>query len=545
MTEGRFVAIGTVVEVNQLITPATRVIDLEGRTVVPGFIDGHAHMDREGLKFLLLSLHGVRSIEDILDTIEREVRKKQPGEWIVTMPIGDYPEFGGAPGLLAENMYPTSAHLDRVSPHNPVYIRGAWYYWNGENPIVSIANSLAMEIAGVTRHTPPPHSRIDIKKDAAGEPTGVFEETGRIGTVEYTLMRVVPQFSHEDRVAGLRESMSRYNAAGTTSVYEGHGVAPDVIDAYEELWQLNELTVRTHLVVSPSWGSWSDRSVETALRDMSVSNRSRPFSDDMLRLGGVHIDVRDSASDDVRRKSSSNPGWAGYSVDSVLDPATATLDEVVLAAAMARVRLNAITHDSDLLDEYLDVIERVSAVIDVSDERWVLQHLSFVEEAQLSRLSKLGIHTTIVPGTTIWKHGTSRTSDLDDDEASKYVPLRRFVDHAVPFAFSTDNVPIEPMKSVWAAVTRRDAASGDVVGPGQTLSREEALRAFTVAGAHLSFEETEKGSIEVGKFADFAVLSQDVMTVPEEDIHDIDVVRTVVGGRTVHGEMAELEDHPA
>jgi len=113
VTEGRFVAIGTVVEVNQLIAPATRVIDLEGRTVVRGFIDGHAHMDREGLKFLLLSLHGVRSIEDILDTIEREVRKKQPGEWIVTMPIGDYPEFGGAPGLLAENMYPTASFPDR------------------------------------------------------------------------------------------------------------------------------------------------------------------------------------------------------------------------------------------------------------------------------------------------------------------------------------------------------------------------------------------------------------------------------------------------
>ena len=147
---GVFSAVGTSQEISHLVGPATVVIDLQGKTVVPGFIDAHAHMDREGLKFVLPSMDGVRSIEDILEIIEEEVRDKKPGEWIVTMPIGDYPYFADGPDLLEQQRYPTRWDLDRVSPDNPVYIKGIWYYWSGKSPIVSIANSYALRLAGVT-----------------------------------------------------------------------------------------------------------------------------------------------------------------------------------------------------------------------------------------------------------------------------------------------------------------------------------------------------------------------------------------------------------
>ena len=533
-TDGFISSIGPRGGISPTLSGTGDVVDLRGRTVVPGFIDGHAHMDREGLKFLLVSLDGVRSIDDVLERIEAEVHAREPGEWVVTMPIGDYPEFAAALDLLAEGRYPTRRDLDVVSPDNPVYIRGAWYYWNGESPIVSIANSYALHLAHVTRNTAPSHTAIEISRDVDGEPDGVFRESGQIGTVEYTIMDVVPQFSEQDRVVALRDSMRRYNAAGTTSVYEGHGVAPAVIDAYCGLHWRDEMTVRSHLVVSPTWdlAHWS--SIGRAVESILTATELSPVADNMLRIDGIHIEMGPSQQDDVRKRASSNPGWAGYSVDSVFPPDRGSLRELMLAAANHQIRVNAITHSQELLEDYLSALEHVHREVPIADRRWVLQHLSFVDDGQLQRLATLGVHTTIVPGTTMWKHGLYRTAALSEAEANRYLPFASFSRHEVPFAFGTDNVPIEPLKSIWSAVTRQDATSGTVVGERHRLTREDALRAFTMAGAALTFEERLKGSLEVGKLADFAVLSDDPLTVPADDIRDIEVVVTVVGGRIVH-----------
>ena len=530
VTHGQFSAVGSSSDIGQL---SDRIVDLGGRVVVPGFIDAHAHMDREGLKFLLETLEGVRSMADVLERIAAAVRRAEPGEWIVTMPIGDYPEFGSALEILAERRYPTRWDLDSVAPENPVYIRGAWYYWNNESPIVSIANSLALRLAGVTDDTQPPHDRIEIGRSPGGRVDGIFREVGRIGSVEYTLMRVVPQFTHDDRVAALGESMRRYNAVGTTSVYEGHGVAAAVVGAYRELHERGEMTVRSHLVVSPTWRAWQSLTIESAMSRIAGVADAGP-GDDMLSIDGVYVEVGSSVQDDARAAAGSNPGWAGYSVDSIFPSDRGTLIEVLVAAAEADIRVNAITHDAELLDRYLTALEVVNRHTQIVDRRWVLQHLSFVTADQLDRLAALGIATTIVPGTTIWRHGIARTSQLDDPAAGEYVPLRGFIDRGMSFALSTDNVPIEPLKGISSAVTRRDARTGVTVGPGQRLTREEALRAFTVAGAHLTFDEHKKRSIEVGKLADFVVLSDDVIEVPAEQICDIKVDMTVVGGTTVH-----------
>ncbi len=140
----------------------------------------------------------------------------------------------------------------------------------------------------------------------------------------------------------------------------------------------------------------------------------------------------------------------------------------------------------------------------------------------------------VVPGTTIWKNGLGRTVDLPDNEANTYVPLQSFFDNDIPVVFATDNVPIEPLKTMWGAITRQDMDTGQVIAREQKISREDALRAFTINGAYLTFEEETKGSIEVGKLADLAVLSADFLAVPEDKIRDIQVLRTVVGGTTVY-----------
>ncbi len=144
--------------------PATRVVDLKGKAVIPGITDGHAHMDREGLRSIFPSLGRVRSVRDIQERIAELARDKKPGEWIVTMPIGDPPYYFDVPDILAEKRWPTRQELDEAAPNNPVYIRSIWGFWRGTFPIVSIANTAALARAGITRDTASPVNRSPSRR---------------------------------------------------------------------------------------------------------------------------------------------------------------------------------------------------------------------------------------------------------------------------------------------------------------------------------------------------------------------------------------------
>jgi len=168
ITGDRVTEVGVSTDVRGLAGEQTRLVDLRGRTVVPGLVDAHAHMDREGLKTLYPSLAGARSIDDVLQRIEVLVKAVAPGDWIVTMPLGDPPYYFDVPGNLREQRFPTRRDLDRVAPRNPVYIRSIWGYWRHTLPLVSIASSEALRLAGITRETMAPWDGISIEKDAAG-----------------------------------------------------------------------------------------------------------------------------------------------------------------------------------------------------------------------------------------------------------------------------------------------------------------------------------------------------------------------------------------
>ena len=180
------------------------------------------------------SLEDCRSIADIPARIRELAARTPRGDWIVTMPIGTPPYYFRPEATLAEGRFPTRAELDAAAPDHPVYIRGIWGYWD-KPPITSVANSLALARAGVTRDTPPPASVVEIEKDPAGEPTGIFREHAPVPVLEFTTFRDVPRFTHEHRVRGLKIAMARALSAGTTSVYEAHGVAPEVQRVYREL----------------------------------------------------------------------------------------------------------------------------------------------------------------------------------------------------------------------------------------------------------------------------------------------------------------------
>ena len=516
----RIVAVGRDADLAGL--PGRRV-DLRGRTVIPGLIDAHAHLDREGLKRVHPSLAGTASIDDVLQRIEALARDTEPGEWIVTMPIGEPPEYLGVPGTLRENRFPTRWELDRVSPRHPVYIRALWGYWRHTLPLVSIANSEALRRAAITAETLPPWGGIQIDKVwATGEPNGIFVEWTYMPVVELSLMAAAPRFTHEQRVEALRTSMRAYNATGTTSVFEGHGIADEVRAVYRELSR--EMTVRAHLMYSPAWTTSSQPPVEQ-LAAWAPTIGGHGTGDAWLRIGGLLAETGLSADNRVRARTWPYTGWAGFAYDAGLP--RDRLREVLIAAARHDVRVGGIQR------ELLDLYAEVDRVVPLRDRRWVLEHISVLTDEEIHRIRDLGLVVTTHTNSHIAKQGDLHRQRVGPDAEDSIVPLRKLRDAGVTVALATDNVPTTLFNPIAQVVTRLDRYVKRAIAPSQRLSREEALRAATTAGAWLTFEEGEKGTLEPGKLADLVVLSDDPLTVDESRLADILAETTIVGGRVV------------
>jgi hypothetical protein len=527
--DGRFAAVGDDRSISALSGDGTRIIEAEGRAVVPGLIDGHAHMDREGLKALIYpSLAGCRSIEDILERIAALVREAAPGDWIVTMPVGDPPNFFGVPDSLAEKRYPNRHDLDRVAPDNPVYIKSIWGPWRHVLPLVSIANSKALEAAGITSATQSPSALVEIEREpGTGAPTGVFIENTPYPIVELTLMAAAGGFSADDRLRGLRESMRLYNAVGTTGVFEGHGVAGEVLAAYQALHGAGRSSVRGNLVFSPSWSAVAPDDRVALLRSWARWLAGRGLGDRMLRVAGLFAEFDGGPDHALRAGANPYTGWAGFHFDAGLP--REDLKAVLVEAARLGIRV------SGIVPPMLGLFAEVDREAPIGGQRWVLGHINVLSADDVARIRDLGLVVTTHTNRYIYKEGHLLRERLGAGREDDIVPLRRLLDAGVHVSFATDNVPISLWHPVWQAVARTSLYTGQTIAPDQRLTRAEALRCATAEGAWLTFEEGEKGSIEPGKLADFAVLTDDPLACPEDALRDITAKLTAIGGRVVHG----------
>ncbi|HEY9237256.1 MAG TPA: amidohydrolase family protein, partial [Burkholderiaceae bacterium] len=272
----RIAAVGSDADIAPWLGPRTRRIDLAGRTLIPGVIDAHAHMEREGLKTLRPTLAHARNIADVLEVVRREAARLPEGQWIITMPVGQPPFYFGGPATLAEGRMPDRHELDAVAPRHPVYIPGLFGNW-GVPPGHSALNSLALQRNQITADTCPDCEGLSIERGADGQPTGVIVETNKRPLVEFSILTQVPPFSFADRLEGLRRSLPLYHAFGTTSVYEGHGSAPETIAVYRALWEEGGLSMRTRLCVSPTWDNVAE--ARRAMRDWLAFARGRGTGD--------------------------------------------------------------------------------------------------------------------------------------------------------------------------------------------------------------------------------------------------------------------------
>jgi predicted amidohydrolase YtcJ len=525
----RILAVGSNDAMAAHTTSETRVLDLKGRTVMPGLIDGHAHMDREGLKSIYPALGPVRSIRDIQDRVAELSRATPAGDWIVTMPIGDPPYYFDVPDILGERRWPTRQELDAAAPHHPVFIRSIWGFWRHSLPLVSIANTEALRRAGITRDTLSPVPSLTIEKDGAGEPTGVFIEREMQPLAELIWFKQAFGFTRTDRARALRISMQAYHAYGTTSVFEEHGVANEVIRAYKDAYRDDALTMRSALAFSPNWKAAGDAPLGPFVEAWAGWLGEPALGDDWLKVTGLYVNIGKRLSDDLRASASPYTGWSGFNYDTGLP--RERLKELLLRLAENDIRAIC---NANISPGLIDLLSEVDREVPLKGRRWVIGHISLLSPTDIEKIVHMGLLVTPHTNEFIYKEARATQAKLPPDRQDENTPLRGLLDSGVKVGLVTDNVPVSMFWPIWQSIARRDRVTNESVSPGQALTRVEALRCATYNNAFLTFDEGRKGSLEPGKLADLAVISADPLTVDEIGIRDIKSLMTMVGGRIVY-----------
>jgi hypothetical protein len=513
----RIVALGSNEEIQRFIGPATEVMDLAGRTAIPGFIEGHGHFMGLGQARTVLDLMDVESFDEIVNMVGAAAKAAKPGEWIQGR--GWHQEkWTRAPSPNVEG-FPYHDALSKVSPDNPVVLEHA----SGH---ASFANARAMELAGVTARTPDPPGG-EILKDPSGRPIGVFRETAQ-GLVDKALDAWQGAKTPEQRISDARRQIELATeeafSHGVTS-FQDAGANFETISLYKQVANEGKLGIRLWVMVRDS---------NERLRERLAGEKVVGMADNHLTVAAIKV-TSDGAL-------GSRGAWllAPYS-DS---PASTGLNTVPMASIEETARI-AMDHDVQLCvhaigdranREVLNAYEEVfKANPGKRDLRWRIEHAQHLNAADVPRLGQLGVIASMqgIHATSDAPFVTARLGAARAGEGA-YVWQKLMTSGAV-VSNGTD-VPVEridPIANFHATVTRK-TNDGTVFYGDQKMSREEALRSYTWNAAYAAREEHLKGSLAVGKLADIAVLSQDILAIPDEAIRSTRVVATIVGGKIVH-----------
>jgi predicted amidohydrolase YtcJ len=496
----RITAVGTSADIRKLTGPNTKVLDVRGRTVIPGLIDNHAHFVRVAEKWHSeMRLDGVTTRAEAVRMLQDRVRKAKPGEWIVTLGGWSEEQFTDEP-----RGFPLS-ELDRLAPNNPVALQAIYRH--------TYLNTAALKAAGIDEKTPNPPGGT-IEKDVTGKPTGIVTGAGGVAFVASK----VPLAEKQQWLQNARNVVQFLNSTGMTAWMDagGRGMSSAHYEPYRQLAESGELDIRIFWQIVRQPGTPQD--VEKVLAEIPTF---KPFQ------GSDYFD---------------NVGY-GESVYSpintqLLSPKANTRAEdmsqwgrIVRALAQHGIYVNSHVEMEPAIDAFLTLYEDVHREKPIKGLRWALSHIDQVTAPQIERMKRLGmsaqIHTRpLIQGVLMHKvHG---------ERAWSMPPMRMVQDSGIMWGLGSDATAVttsNPFYNLWFAVTGKMLGGHHV--NRQTITREEALIAHTRSNAYIVFQESNIGSLQPGKYADLLVLDRDYLTVPADQIKDLSPVLTMVGGKVV------------
>ncbi len=533
--DGVFVAVGSDAEIRARVGPRTRTIDARGRSVIPGLIESHVHATEAARNEASQPFRQLHSIGEIQDWVRQQAKALPAGHWI-RLPRVDVTR-------IRERRIPNRADLDAAAPDHP-----AVFTWQYANKTVQALNSRAISAAGITKATAAPVGGL-IRLGPDGAPTGVIENAGAL-LVKFLPARPVPDATHHDALVTL---LRRYNEIGITSITERNSSVAGY-RTFEKLKTDGRLTVRVTVTI---WLT-TDGTVE----DTEKSIRALPFKtgdgDDWVKIGPLKVGVDGGAlygtaymREPYGPAAFSLYGFSDPSYRGALRIAPEEMKNIVRTAHRLGWQMSShVTGDAGV-DVVLDAVEASDADSPVAPRRYNLLHAYFPNPEAAARVARLGVVVDTQPA-WFFKDGDALLDALGQQRMESFIGLQTWRKAGVKVALNADHMqgfdpdtslnPYNPFLAMQAAITRR-TEGGKVIGAHQRISREEALRMFTIDAAWMSFDETRRGSIEVGKFADLAILTGDFLRQPEDKLRELRAAVTIVGGKVVHEAGSQTRSH--
>jgi predicted amidohydrolase YtcJ len=517
----RFVAVGSDAEVLRTAGPGTRKIDLRGYSVLPGLIDGHVHPISAALTEIDGPLPVFQSVQEIQTYIREQSRKLGPGKTIFVPKVYST--------RLREHRYPTRREIDDAAGGHDAIV---------DNGYAAVLSSSLLKRLGITSSTPQPVNGR-IVKDRDGELTGLIVGAPQLLEKARSTRTVTPK----DRLWALKSMLQRYNTVGITGIID-RGENAEGFRAYQALHDSGELSVRSYVTyLIKAQGTPDD-----VRREIEQFPFVTGWGDKWLRVGslktimdgGILIGtayLREPYGSHMQIYGFEEPGYRG-----VLNVSRQNIFAMASIADELGWQMTAHVTGGGSLDILLDAYEAANRNKPLGGRRFVVTHANFPNQRAIERAKRLGVGFDVQPQ-WLYLDGPAIQDTFGTERMKDFIPLRSLIsagvvagggsDHMTRFDPRLSTNPYHPFSAMWMAITRR-MVDGNVLNPGQRISRLEALKMWTLNNAYLMFAEKDAGSIQPGKLADLVVIAQDFMNCPEESIKDIEPVETLVGGRVVY-----------